>query len=1445
MTRRFLTRKVFVVPAAVAVGVALLAGLLSFAAPPPPAAAPVQPIRVLFLGDNGHHKPAERARQLLPYLMSRGIEARYTDNADDLNSSTLRDVDVLLIYANTEQITPEQEKALLDYVNRGGGFVPVHCASYCFLNSPKYVELVGAQFKSHGTEVFKSKIVEPGHPAMLGLHEFSSWDETYVHHRHNPDRKVLMVRDEKSGPPEPYTWTREVGNGGRVFYTALGHDERTWGEIGFLRLVENGIRWAARRESTIPAAARAGAPALTYVPSPVPIPFYPPSNTWGVQAPPLKEMQAPMSPQDSMRYLELPDGFRAELFVAEPDVVKVIAMAWDARGRLWVAETVDYPNDMQPPGKGNDRIKICEDTDGDGKADKFTVFADKLSIPTSLCFAGGGLVVSQAPDMLFLQDTDGDDKADVRKVLFSGFGIRDTHAGPSNLRYGYDNWVWGVCGYSGFRGNVGGKDVRFGQALFRFKPDGSALEHVTSLSNNAWGLGFGETGQVFASTANNQHSVFLAVPNRFYESVRGWHGNGSAGIADSEVYHPITEFHRQMDQHGRFTAAAGHALYTARQYPPHYWNRIAFVTEGTGHLVHQNILEPAGSGYVTRDGYNFLASQDEWTAPVIADVGPDGQVWVSDWYNYIFQHNPTPRGYETGKGAAYVTPLRDKKHGRVYRVVYGAAPASQQKRLDNASPEQLVKALSDDNMFWRMAAQRLLVERGKADVVPALAALVKDAKLDAIGNAPAAVHALWAMQGLGAFGAVQSASTQTEAANQAATATDALKHPAPGVRKAALDVMPRDAASTRAILAASVLADADAQVRLAALLALSQMPPDEDAGAAVAQMVRRPENEKDRWIPDAATAAAARHDVGFLKAVLAQARSASREKPLQPQQATNLIPNGSFEDLSGALPAGWAQMNHQGAAEVSVDEAGALSGRRCIRLSADGRGADSSLSVRVKVAPQTSYRLTGQIRTKDLRKNTGMGALLNVHELQGSPRVVTGPVSGTTDWTPVQATFNSGSFKELTINCLLGGWGRSAGTAWFDDIRLEPIAPGAGPVENVLRVVTTHYAQGAPEGSLVATLSALKGADDGISTAVLDGLIAGWPSAPEARLASDSGADEALRALSAALSKDNRSRLATLAQRLGRGDLFAEETRAARQELVTAVGNGSLEPAARLDAARRLLALGDDPANVEAILKQVTPQSPPALASGLTSTIATSRQDAAGGALIKNWRNLPPAARKAAVDVLLRRAAWYAALLDALEKGSVPRADLTTEQAQQLVTVAPDPQLAARAKALLAAGGRVPSAERQKIIDKLMPAADHRGDVAAGKASFEKNCAVCHAFSGTGGRVGPDLTGIGKNPRHDILLNILDPNRSVEGTYQLWIVQTNDGQTISGRLDAESQTTVELLDAAGKQQVIQRKDIKRMVSQPISIMPEGFEQLPPEELSNLLEFVAQPVGTQK
>ncbi len=199
--------------------------------------------RVLFLGDKGHHRPSAFNAILQPALAKRDIEMVYTESMADLSATNLARFDCLLIYANITSIAPEQEKAMFDFVAAGGGLAPIHCATYCFHNSTNYTELVGAQFKRHGTGVFKETIVNAEHPLMKGLSEIESWDETYVHHRHNTNRIVLAERRDESGA-EPYTWIREHGKG-RVFYTAWGHDQRTWTNANFQALVASGVRWAA------------------------------------------------------------------------------------------------------------------------------------------------------------------------------------------------------------------------------------------------------------------------------------------------------------------------------------------------------------------------------------------------------------------------------------------------------------------------------------------------------------------------------------------------------------------------------------------------------------------------------------------------------------------------------------------------------------------------------------------------------------------------------------------------------------------------------------------------------------------------------------------------------------------------------------------------------------------------------------------------------------------------------------------------------------------------------------------------------------------------------------------------------------------------------------------------------------------------------------------------
>ena len=838
---------------------------------------------VLFLGDNGHHQPRARFEQLQPALADNGIQLTYTDSMSDVNLPNLRKFDALVLYANIDRIEPPQASALLSYVNGGGGFVPLHCATYCFRNSDEIVALMGAQFQRHGTGVFRTEIAEPDHPIMKSFGGFESWDETYVHHLHNEkNRTVLSYRVDDEGR-EPWTWIRTHGEG-RVFYTAWGHDQRTFGDAGFQNLVERGIRWAAGKDPS------AAGPYLDDQPFPVPkltekrtdvapfeyvdvgakIPNYPPSKRWGVQEDPLSKMQKPLPADESLKHYVVPEGFHLELFVSEPQLGgKPIAMTWDERGRLWVAETYDYPNGLQPEGKGRDRIRICEDTDGDWKADKFTVFADKLSIPTSITFHRGGVIVQDGTRTVYMKDTNGDDVADERTIMFTGWNQRDTHGGVSNFQYGVDNWIWAMQGYNTSRpvrpDSQSESDLRFAAGFWRFRPDGSEVEFIRSTNNNTWGLGISEEGVIFGSTANHNPSVYMPIPNRYYESVKGWTPSLVLGtIADTHLFKPVTEKVRQVDQHGGYTAAAGHALYTARNYPQEYWNRVSFVNGPTGHLVGTFVISPDGADFKSKYTFNLLASDDEWSAPIMSEVGPDGNVWVVDWYNYIVQHNPTPQGFENGRGNAYMTDLRDKKHGRIYRLVYDDADPAKPQSLAGASSENLVKALSSKTMFWRKQAQRLLVERGDRSIVPSLLDLVKDQTVDEIGLNTAAIHALWTLKGLDVLNGSNADAT--------AVARAALKHPSDGVRRNAIQVQPSEPASVEAILAANLLDDSNHQVRLAALLALADLPGSKNAGAELADMAASPTTESDRWLGDAVVAAAAANSHAFLTSVAGRER---------------------------------------------------------------------------------------------------------------------------------------------------------------------------------------------------------------------------------------------------------------------------------------------------------------------------------------------------------------------------------------------------------------------------------------------------------------------------------------------------------------------------------------------------------------------------------------------
>jgi putative membrane-bound dehydrogenase-like protein len=777
---------------------------------------------------------------------------------------------------------------------------------------------------------------------------------------------------------------------GRKVKIEFRGDEKMWGSAAFIADVK------ARLLAAVGAARRGAWEAFLAQREPEQRVADPQVANYEKRPQPLT-FQRPFGVKGSIERTQVAPDLKLQLFASEPDIAKPIAFAWDERGRLWVAETRDYPHGVVENGEGHDDIKICEDTDGDGQADKFTVFADHLNIPTGIVFAHGGVIVSQPPRFLFLKDTNGDDKADVREVIIDAWGIRDTHAQTSNLHYGYDNWLYGCVGYSGFERMVNGKKQSFSMGTYRFRADGSAVEFLHQFTNNSWAQSANSAGDQFGGTANGAPIFYGGIPATAYPE--GMRAMTAKKINTEDKVHAITPNFRQVDVFGGYTAAAGSAFIDSANLPPRLQGQ-AMVCEPTMKVITLMDVQRDGAGYVARDGFNLVASTDEWMSPVFAEVGPDGAVWFADWQNFIIQHNPTPSvergGFkgETGPGGAHVNDLRDHARGRIYRVVWDQAAKPAPRSLANATTADLVAALGSDTQVRRLTAQRLLVDGKISEAAPALKKIVA-----AKDGAVAAIHALWTLHGLGAL--------------DAATHQAALLAKDAALRRNAIRALGSDTPASVLFFGAGVVSDPDATTRLAALVKLADFPTTPEIQTITKGLAGDAAVKADEWLTEAARLLAKKHRVEVY------------------QEGPNLLPNPGFEELAAdGTPVGWTRRDYgtkpgNAGAEwkIVTAEGQTHSGRNAFRVITRD-DADTSFHADVAVQPNTPYRLSGWVKVHALRGQ----ASLNDHV----GRAETDQLSRESDWVELETTFNSGQNTTASINLLHV----ARGDSYFDDVKL-------------------------------------------------------------------------------------------------------------------------------------------------------------------------------------------------------------------------------------------------------------------------------------------------------------------------------------------------------------------------------------------------------------------------
>ena len=429
----------------------------------------------------------------------------------------------------------------------------------------------------------------------------------------------------------------------------------------------------------------------------------------------------PRSAAEAARAMTVPPGFRVEVVAAEPDLVNPVAMAFDERGRIWVTESLEYPR--RPAGPGRDRVRVLEDTDRDGHADRFTTFADGLNIPSGIAVGHGGVWVANAPDILFLRDTDGDGKADVREVVATGFGRSDTHELPNALTWGPDGWLYGWNGVfnpSKVR-SKNGRTYEFTCAIFRIHPKTRVFEVWCEGTSNPWGIAIDPEGSFFSSACVIDHLWHL-VETGYY-------------IRQGGPYPPFTWPIESIVDHTHQKAAyCGIHYFDSPAYPEEYRGRL-YMGNIHGNAINVNVLERHRSTYRATPAADFLRANDTWFMPVSQKTGPDGCLYILDWYDqyHCYQDaNRDPAGI-------------DRLKGRLYRVRYGETPRRTGFDLSRSSDEELIKLLASENVYDRETAQRLLTERASPAIRAKLASLVLD---DAAGRT-ARMHGLWALIGSG------------------------------------------------------------------------------------------------------------------------------------------------------------------------------------------------------------------------------------------------------------------------------------------------------------------------------------------------------------------------------------------------------------------------------------------------------------------------------------------------------------------------------------------------------------------------------------------------------------------------------------------------------------------------------------------------------------------------
>jgi putative heme-binding domain-containing protein len=489
---------------------------------------------------------------------------------------------------------------------------------------------------------------------------------------------------------------------------------------------------------------------------------------------------------------KIADGFEVTLFAAEPLVAKPIQMNWDADGRLWVVSSTAYPH-LKTGEEANDKIFVIEDTDGDGKADKSTIFAEGLLTPTGILPGDGGVYVANSTEILHFADTDGDGKADKKRRILNGFGTADTHHLIHTFRWGPEGRLYfnqSIYIYSHVETPKGIRRLE-GGGVWQLNPQTLDLDIYAKGLINPWGLQFDRWGQSFLTDGAGGEGINYAFPGATFVT-----SPGAARI--------IRGLNPGQPKHSGLDVISGRHL-------PESWQGSVITNDFRANRINRFKLEEQGSGYASRQVEDLMWTDNVAFRPVDINVGPDGAIYVADWYNPIIQHGEVD----------FHDPRRDQEHGRIWRIVAKNRPLVKKPPLSKATIPELLETLKFPEDWTRSQAKQVLKARGAKDVIPALQKWVQELDKNNPDYEHNLLEALWVYQTL-------------DVVNEPLLSTllDAKTHNARAAALRALQLWHTKISNVPARLSKAV-GDPHPQVRLEAVIALRNVKTAEAAKTAL------------------------------------------------------------------------------------------------------------------------------------------------------------------------------------------------------------------------------------------------------------------------------------------------------------------------------------------------------------------------------------------------------------------------------------------------------------------------------------------------------------------------------------------------------------------------------------------------------------------------------------